>query len=148
MPPAAISPEAKSEPGEISLSASAPCAAAFRGLIDEPAHHAADKDGQRGADGQIRADGEGERADAEQLDGDDERDAEQHQSPGQLAAQDAVDDGGHEAGLRRGRAGAADALNPMHLNVAGGGRVEILAVLQLGGADGVEQNVLGLLDAR
>ena len=104
MPPAAISPEAKSEPGEISLSASAFAAGFLDGRIDEPADHAAAEDGQRGADGQIGADGEGERADAEQLDGDDQGDAEQDQSPGQLAAEDAVDDGGHEAGLRRGRA--------------------------------------------
>ena len=82
MPPAAMRPEAKREPGEISLSASGFASGFFDGCIDEPADHAAAEDGQRGADGQIGADGEGERADAEQLDGDDEEDAEQDQSPG------------------------------------------------------------------
>ena len=104
MPPAAIKPLAKREPGEISLSASAASPPAFftawsTSQRTTPPH----EDGQRGADGQIGADGEGERADAEQLDGDDQRDAEQDQAPGELAAEDAVDDGGHEPGLRGGR---------------------------------------------
>ena len=66
---------------------------------------------------QIGADSEGERADAEQLDGDDEGDAEQDQPPGELAAEDAVDDGGHEAGLRGGGLLAADALNPLDFDL-------------------------------
>ncbi len=83
------------------------------GAVDHPAHDAADEDGERGGDGEIGADGEGERADAEQLDDDDEGDAEQDQRPGELAGEDAVDDGGHEAALRGGGLLAADALDPL-----------------------------------
>ena len=110
--------------------------------IDHPAHDAADEDGQRGGDGEIGADGEGERADAEQLDHDDQRDAEQDEGPGELAREDAVDDGGHEAALRGGGLFAADALDPLDFDLVGGGVVEVLAVVEGGGADGVEQDVL------
>src|ERR1035438_5389402 len=48
----------------------------LHGLVDKPANNAADEDGQSGADGQVRADGKCERANAEQLDGDDQEDAE------------------------------------------------------------------------
>src|SRR6185437_8008072 len=116
---------------------------ALGGAVDEPADHSPAEDGQGGSDGQVGSYGEGERADAEQLDGDDEADADQHDSPGQLAREDAVDDGGHEAGLRGGCTGAADALNPLDGDFACGGRVEIFAVLELGGADGIEDEQAG-----
>ena len=79
-------------------------AGALGGRVDQPADNAAGEDGQRGSDGEIRAHGERERADAEQLDGDDQEDAEHDQSPGQLAAEDAVDDRGHQVRLGRGGA--------------------------------------------
>ena len=40
---------------------------------------------------------------------------------------------------------AADALNPLDFNLVGCGRVEIFAVCQLGRAEGVEDDVLGLV---
>ena len=109
--------------------------------IYEPADHAADKDGQSGSDGEICAHGEGQGTDAEQLNRDDDEDAEQDQSPGELAAENAVDDGGHEAGLRGGRLFAADAGNPLDFDLLGGGRVEIFAVGEFGGAESVEDDV-------
>ena len=75
---------------------------------------------------------------------DDEGYAEQDERPGEFAAEDAVDDGGHEAALRGGGFFAADALDPLDFDLAGGGVVEVLAVGEGGGADGVEQNVTGL----
>ena len=118
--------------GDLAFGFGGVAAGFFYGLIDEPADHAANEDGQSGADGQIGAHGECERADAEQLNGNDEGNAEHHQAPGEFAAQDAVDDGGHQPGLGRRGAGAADSLNPMNLDAAGRGGVEIFAVLQLG----------------
>src|SRR5208337_4639368 len=70
---------------------------------------------------------------------------EHDQSPGQLAREDSVDDGGHEAGLRRGGLFAADAGDPLDLNLLGGGRVEVLAVGKLRGAESVEDDVFALL---
>ena len=46
-------------------------------------------------------------------------DSEQHESPGQLAAEDAVDDSGHEAALRGGGLFAADALDPLDFDLRG-----------------------------
>ena len=40
---------------------------------------------------------------------------------------------------------AADAGDPLHLNAAGCGRVEVFAVGQLGRANGVEHDVLALV---
>jgi len=59
-------------------------------------------------------------------------DAEEDEGPGELAGEDAVDDGGHEAALRGGGAFAADALDPLDLDAAAGGVVEVLAVLDGG----------------
>ena len=67
MPPAAISPEAKSEPGEISCCRASASPPRFSGPIHKPAHHAAAENGQRGADRQISSYGEGERANAQQF---------------------------------------------------------------------------------
>ena len=106
--------------------------------VDHPAHDAADEDGEGGGDREVGADGEGERADAEELDGEDERDAEQDERPGEAMGEDAVDDGGHETALRGGGFFAADALDPLDLDALGGGVVEVLAVFEGGGADGVE----------
>ena len=90
---------------------------------------------------EVGSDGEGERAHAEEFDDDHERDTEQDQGPGELAGEDAVDDGGHEAALRGGGFFAADALDPLDLDLAGGGVVEVLAVCDGAGADGVEEDV-------
>ena len=111
------------------------------GAVDHPAHEAADEDGEGGGDGEVGSDGEGEGADAEELDDDDEGDAEEDERPGELAGEDAVDDGGHEAALRGGGLFAADALDPLDLDLAGGGVEEVLAVGEGGGADGVEEDV-------
>ena len=119
-----------------------PCGLAMHGAVDHPAHDSADEDGECGGDGEIGSHGEGEGADAEEFDDDDEGDAEEHERPRQLAAEDAVDDGGHEAALRGGGLFAADALDPLDFDLAGGGVVEVLAVVEGGGTDGVEEDVL------
>ena len=90
---------------------------------------------------EVGADGEGEGADAEEFDDDDEGDTEQDEGPGEFAGEDSVDDGGHEAALRGGGLFAADALDPLDFDLAGGGVVEVLAVVEGGGADGVEEDV-------
>jgi len=59
--------------------------------------------------------------------------------------QNAADDGGHEAGLGRGGLLAADAGDPLDFNLAGRGRVEVLAVGQLRRAQGVQDHVFALV---
>ena len=118
------------------------CSMTTHDVVDHPAHHAADEDGQRSGDGEVRADSEGKRTDAEKFNDDDEGDTKQHQGPGQFAREDAIDDGGHQAALRSSGLFAADALNPLDFDLASGGVVEILAVLERSRADGVEQDVL------
>src|SRR5208283_715962 len=110
--------------------------------VDHPSHHATDEDGQRGGDRKISSNRECERPDAQQLDDYDQRHAQQNQRPRQLAREDAIDDGRHQAALRRGGALAADSLNPLHLNLSGGWVEKILPIVQRGRADRVEQDVL------
>ena len=112
-----------------------------QGAVYHPAHDSADKDGESGGDGEVGSDGEGEGADAEEFDDDDEGYTEEDEGPGEFAAEDAVDDGGHEAALRCGSGFAANALDPLDVYLAGGGVVEVLAVFEGVGADGVEENV-------
>ncbi len=89
----------------------------------------------------------GERANAEDFNGDDQGDAHQNQAPGKLLIQDAVDDRGHEAGLRRGSFVAADALAPTEYSIClGRCVVEIFAVGDDTGAEGVDQRVGFVLD--
>jgi len=64
MPPAAMRPEAKRSRGDFAVDVGCVAAGFFHGLIDEPADHASAEDGQRGANRQIGADGERERADS------------------------------------------------------------------------------------
>ena len=118
-----------------------PCGVATHGVVDHPAHDSADEDGEGGGDGEVGAYGEGEGADAEEFDDDDEGDAEEDEGPGEFAGEDAVDDGGHEAALRGGGFFAADALDPLDFDLAGGGVVEVFAVFERRGADGVEEDV-------
>ena len=61
---------------------------------------------------------------------------------GSLRLEDAVDDGGHEAALWGCGFFAADALDPLDFDLAGGWVVEVFAVVEGGGADGVEKDVL------
>ncbi len=114
----------------------------LRGAIDNPAHHPTHKDRESRADGQIGSHCQGQRADPKQLNHDDQRHAEQHERPRKLAAEDAVDDRGHQSALRRCGLLAADALCPLDFDLAGGRVVEILAVGKGGGADSVQQEVL------
>jgi len=74
--------------------------------------------------------------------GDDDGGAKLHGRPGEFAAEDAVDDGGHETALWGRGLLAADTLNPLDFDFAGGGVVEVFAVFESGGADGVEEDVL------
>src|SRR5580704_17109983 len=115
---------------------------AMHGVVDQPAHDSADEDGERGGDAEVCAYREGEGADAEEFDDDHDGDAEEYERPGQLAAKDAIDDGGHEAALRGRGLLAADALNPLDFDFAGGWIVEVLAVVKSCGTDGVEEDVL------
>ena len=78
--------------------------------------------------GKIGAGGKSERADAEDFDGDDERDAHQYQAPRKALIEDAADYGGHQARLRRGSFVAADALRPLIFDFLEVGVVEIFAV--------------------
>ena len=114
----------------------------MHGVVDHPAHDSADEDRERGGDAEVGAHGEGEGTDAEEFDDDDDGDAEEHERPGKFAGEDAVDDGGHETALRGGGFFAADALDPLDFDLAGGGVVEVLAVFKGGGTDGVEEDVL------
>ena len=100
----------------------------FEGGVYQEAHDAAGEDGQGGADREVGSYGEGERADAEQLDRDHEEDAHQDETPWEFLAEDAVDDGGHEAGLRGGGVFAADALDPLNFDFARARGVEVFAV--------------------
>ena len=59
-----------------------------------------------------------------------------------MSAQNAVDDRGHEPSLRRGGAGAADALNPLHFDLARGRVVEVFAIGQLMAAQRIEHDKL------
>src|ERR1700733_12893270 len=113
----------------------------FEGTVDHPAHDSADEDGEGGGDGEVGSYGEGEGADAEEFDDDDEGYAEEDEGPGEFVGEDSVDDGGHEAALRGGRGFAADALDPLDIDLAGGGVVEVLAVFESGRPDGVKKNV-------
>ena len=90
------------------------------GAIDHPAHDSADEDGEGGGDGEVGSYGEGEGADAEEFDDDDEGYAEEDEGPREFAGEDSVDDGGHEAALRGGGFFAADALDPLDFDLAGG----------------------------
>ena len=110
-----------------------------RSVLDKPAHQAAHEHGAGGADRDVKANRKGERADAEQFNGDDDEDAEHHQAPRQPLVQDAADDGGHQTRLRRRGSGAADTLRPLHLDVAGLRVVEVLTVRHDLGAERVEQ---------
>src|SRR5215470_839393 len=116
------------------------------GAVDHPAHDASAEHGERSADGEIGSDGEGERTHTENFNGDDKEDAEEDESPGKLACEDAVDDGGHEAALWGCCFLAADALYPLDFDVASLRVVEIFAVGERGGAECVEQHVLTAFD--
>src|SRR5579871_6167252 len=102
------------------------------GTVDHPAHDSADEDCERGADGEIGSHGECERTNAKQFYHDDEGYAEENERPGELATKDAVDDGRHEAALWGGGLFAADALDPLDLDLAGGGIIEVFAVGERG----------------
>ena len=138
-------PTQTASPDEISLSASLlPRRPSARPGPQASAPRRRTKIGSVVPIGQIRAHRKRQRANAQQLHGDHQEHAQQHQPPGQLAAQDAVDHRGHQPRLRRGGC-AADALNPVHLNASRRRRVEIFAVLQLGRADGIQHDVFGLV---
>ncbi|MEI9981114.1 MAG: hypothetical protein WDN23_19325 [Edaphobacter sp.] len=95
------------------------------------------EDGQGCRDAEISADREGEGADAEELNDDDNGDAKQDEGPRKFAAEDSVNDGGHETALRGCSFFASDALDPLDFDFAGGWVVEVLAVIESGGANGV-----------
>ena len=119
----------------------------FHSAIDHPAHDSAYEDGEGGGDAEVGSDCEGEGADAEQFDDDDDGDAEENESPREFAAEDSVDDGGHETALRGRGFFAADALDPLDFDFAGGRVVEVFAVVEGGGADGVKKDVIvGVID--
>ena len=99
-------------------------AAAFH----QPAHHATGENGHGCGDGKICAGGKGQGANAEQFHSENEKDSQQHEPPGKLAVEYAVDDCGHQPGLRRGGFVAADALHPLNLDALGIGIVEVFAV--------------------
>src|SRR5215471_17425346 len=103
------------------------------GTVDHPAHDASTEHGERGADGKIGSDCKGERAHAEDFNGDDEENAKEDESPRKLAGEDAVDHGSHEAALWGCGLFAADALHPLDFNVAGLRVVEVFAVGERGG---------------
>src|SRR5258708_6452752 len=111
-------------------------------VVDQPAHDSADEDGERGGDAEVGAYGEGEGADAEEFDDDHDGDAEENERPGEFAAEDSVDNSGHETALWSCCLLAADALNPLDFDFAGGWVVEVLSVVEGGGTDGVEEDVL------
>ena len=70
------------------------------GTIHPPAHAASDEDPQRGRDRQIDPDGEGQRRDAAQLEHQGDHHPDQHQIPGQLPVEHALDDVADQHGLR------------------------------------------------
>ena len=94
--PPAISPELNSVPAPTSDSSAAPV---WR--LDEPAHQAAGEDRRGRRDRQVRADGERQRVDAAQLERHRDEDADEHQAPRQVLAQQALDDRRHQRRLRR-----------------------------------------------
>src|SRR5277367_988026 len=114
----------------------------FHGAIYHPAHDSAYEDGECGGDAEVGADREGERADPEEFNDDDDGDAKKNKGPWEFAREDSVDDGGHEAALRGGGFFAADALNPLDFDFACGRVVKVFAVVERGGTDGVEEDVL------
>ena len=142
-PPAAIRPLANSEPGLTSLSAWPPLG--LPAALGRPADDAAAEDRQRRVEPEVGADRERQRADAEQLHRDDEEDAHRDQAPGQALVEDAGDHRRHQAPLRRRGLVAADAGDPLHLDLPRVGVVEILAVGQLARAERVDQDVLLVL---
>src|ERR1700720_343863 len=103
------------------------CMAKHR-AIHHPTHHAPHKDRQRSSDAEISTHSEGERAHAKKFNNDHDSNTKQDQSPGEFAAQNAIDDSGHETALRRSCLFAADALNPLDFNLTRRGVVEILAI--------------------
>src|ERR1700723_2251859 len=113
----------------------------LHGAINHPADDSADEDGEGGGDAEVCADSEGEGADAQEFDDYDDSDSKQDKGPRQFAAEDSVDDSGHQAALRRCGLLAADALDPLDLNLSGGWVVEVLAVVESCGADGIEEDI-------
>ncbi len=78
--------------------------------VDERLHHAADPDRRRGGDGQVRADRPGERVRSGELRHERQEDAHENRRPRQVLRQEALDDRGHQRGLRRRELRAADAV--------------------------------------
>src|SRR5207237_10904069 len=103
--------------------------------------HASTEHDERDADRNVETHCEGERTDPQQLYSDHQKHANENQPPGQLALQNPVDHGGHQARLWPRGARAADALHPLHFDLAAGGIVEILAIGHGWRVDSVEQNV-------
>src|SRR5437899_6261197 len=61
--------------------------------------------------------------------------------PGQSLIEDAADDRGHEAGLRRGSFVAADALRPLELDLFRARVIEILTIGNFMGSQGIDQRI-------
>ena len=72
-----------------------------RGAIHPPSHTPADKNAQRGRDGQIDPHREGQRRNPTQFEHQGDHHADEHQVPRQLAIQNALDDVAHQHGFRR-----------------------------------------------
>ena len=99
-------------------------------LFDQPAHKPARENCRRGCDRQVRSHRECQRTNSQQLDRDHQKNAQQHQSPGELARKNSVNDRGHQASLRSCRTRAADTLDPLHLDLSGSGIVQVLSVAE------------------
>src|ERR1019366_5181824 len=85
--------------------------------LGERLHLAADEDGQRGGEREVRAHGPGERIRACHLRHESQEDADEDGRPGQVLREKALDDRGHERGLRRRELRAADAVRLPNLAV-------------------------------
>ena len=78
--------------------------------VDNPADQAADEDRHRGRERQVDSHRERQGRDACQVHHDRDEDADDDQPPGELPRHDAVDDEGHQRGLRRGELGHSRAV--------------------------------------
>ena len=78
--------------------------------VGEALHHAADEDREGRREREVGADGPGERVRAGHLRHEGEEDAHEDGGPGQVLREQALDDRGHERGLRRRELRAADAV--------------------------------------
>ena len=108
----------------------------------ERANEASSEHRAGGGYGEIGAGGEGQRPDAENLDGDHQSDSHQHKVPRETLIENSIDDGGHQAGLRSGSFVAADALRPLVFNFGCGGVVQVLAVGNYVRAQRIDERVV------